>query len=151
MHRVEKVHTYITQGEWLLGFSHVDFSDSGSQVPGGTIKAGETPEATALCEAGEETGLKDLVVNEYLGKDQFLDTSTMPNRILVRHFFYLVSPHEIPETWQHHEDDPSEGVQRPILFEFTWLPLREADGYLGLYFTAMLGKLIMEDNEDIAR
>jgi 8-oxo-dGTP diphosphatase len=142
MRSLEKVYTYITQGEQLLVFSHVDFPGAGIQVPGGTVQSCETPEAAALREAVEETGLQDLEVKGYLGRDEFLDTSMTPNRILVRHFFHLVSPHEIPETWQHYEDDPSEGAQGPILFEFTWLPLKEADGHLDLYFAAMLGWLL---------
>ena len=82
MRRVEKVYTYITQGKRLLVFRHVDFPAAGIQIPGGTIEYGESPEAAALREAGEETGLQDLVVNGYLGRDEFLDTSMTPHRIL---------------------------------------------------------------------
>jgi 8-oxo-dGTP pyrophosphatase MutT (NUDIX family) len=141
MRTVEKVYSYINQRERLLVFRHVDFPEAGIQVPGGTMDAGETPEAAVLREAGEETGLGDLVVKAFLGRDEFLDSSTNPGKILVRHFFHLGSPHEIPETWQHYENDPSDGSPGPILFEFYWLPVGVAADKLDPYFAAMLARL----------
>ena len=70
MPQVEKVYAYIVQEERLLVFRHVDYREVGVQVPGGTLEAGETPEAGVLREAGEETGLRGLVLEKCLGRDE---------------------------------------------------------------------------------
>jgi 8-oxo-dGTP diphosphatase len=118
MPQVEKVYAYIIQEERLLVFRHVDYPDAGVQVPGGTLKAGETPEAAVLREAGEETGLRGLVLEKCLGRDEYNDSSSNLTGTTVRDFFHLTYPYEVPETWQHYEHHPSDGSPRPILFEF---------------------------------
>lgn len=65
---LEKVTVFITWGEpgdeALLLFRH---PYAGIQIPAGTVEVGETPAAAALREAREESGLRDLVVERYLG------------------------------------------------------------------------------------
>ena len=141
MPKIEKVYAYITEGERLLVFRHVDFPEAGIQVPGGTMESDETPEAAVLREAAEESGLQDLVVSEYLGSDEILDSDAQPGKAVVRHFFRLTSQQDVPEIWRHYEDDPSDGSSGPILFEFYWLPLGEAAGKLDPYFAARLEQL----------
>lgn len=141
MRKVGKVYAYITHEERLLVFKHVDFPEAGIQVPGGTLDAGERPEDAVLREACEETGLRGLVMNKYLGSDEFLDKSTKPNKYLVRHFFHLICPYEASENWQHYEHYPSDGSPGPILFEFCRLPLAKASGKLDRYFVTMLDRL----------
>ena len=63
-----KVVTYITSGNALLVFRHPDFPEAGIQVPAGTIEEGEAPEAAALREAFEETGLTGLTLVAPLGE-----------------------------------------------------------------------------------
>ncbi|GAA4704318.1 NUDIX domain-containing protein [Streptomyces youssoufiensis] len=55
----DKVLCYAVRDGKLLVFRHTDYSyeEVGIQVPAGSIRPGETPEAAALREAGEETGL----------------------------------------------------------------------------------------------
>lgn len=50
----DKVLCYIVREGKLLVFRHTDYSyeEVGIQVPAGSIRAGETPEAAALREAG---------------------------------------------------------------------------------------------------
>lgn len=57
---VKKVYAYITRGEQLLVFNHVDFPEAGIQVPGGTLEPDELPESAVLREALKETGLEGL-------------------------------------------------------------------------------------------
>ncbi len=60
----ERVLAYITQGDRLLVFRHTQSVEAGIQVPGGTVEPGESPEAAALREAQEESGLADLHLND---------------------------------------------------------------------------------------
>jgi 8-oxo-dGTP pyrophosphatase MutT (NUDIX family) len=138
MQEIYKVYAYITRGEKILVFRHVDFPEAGIQVPGGTMEAGEDRERAVLREAEEESGLTGLVVNRHLGRDVFQD---VPNTKMMRHFFHLICPVETPETWQHYEETPSDGSPGPILFEFYWLPLDEAAEELDPYFAAGLERL----------
>ena len=57
-----RVFTYITRAHELLVLDHVDHRYLDPQIPGGTIEENETPEAAAIREAQEETGLKSLEV-----------------------------------------------------------------------------------------
>jgi 8-oxo-dGTP pyrophosphatase MutT (NUDIX family) len=63
-----KVSMFITRktsrGSELLLFTH---PYAGVQIPAGTAKRGEDPGDAALREVGEETGLRDLCIKEYLG------------------------------------------------------------------------------------
>ena len=91
-----------------------------------------------LREAGEESILEALVVNKYLGRDEYLDISTNPNKLVMHHFFHLTSPKGIPDTWQHYELHQGDGSSGPIMFEFYRLQLGEAADELVYYFSAML-------------
>jgi 8-oxo-dGTP pyrophosphatase MutT (NUDIX family) len=66
---VHKVTCFITRpgdrGTDLLLFRH---PDAGVQIPAGTVEPGETPEAAAMREATEESGLTGLVLLRYLGE-----------------------------------------------------------------------------------
>lgn len=141
MSQLDKIYAYITHANKLLVFKHVDFPEAGIQVPGGTVDAGETHKGAVLREVAEETGLDSLVLKKYLGRDEYQDKNTDPSEILVRYFFHLRCPREVPETWQHYEQHPSDGSPAPIVFEFYWLPFVEADGILDPYFTVMLNQL----------
>ncbi len=61
----ERVLAYITQGDRLLVFRHTRSPEADIQVPGGTVEAGEAPEAAALREAREESGLAVLHLNDW--------------------------------------------------------------------------------------
>ena len=118
-----KVFAYITYSNRLLLFRHTDFPDAGIQVPAGTVKAGEDFHAAVLREAEEETGLKNLEIVSYLGKHLRDMADVGLNEIHHRHFYHLRCTNSPPETWQHFEDDPSDGSPGPIRFEFFWCNL----------------------------
>lgn len=122
--RRNKAYCYITQGDRLLVFRHVDFPEAGIQVPGGTIEPGEAPEAAALREAEEETGLRDLALVGLLGEAERDLNDRGRDEIHHRWFYHLRCESETPEVWRHDETKCSEG-DGPITFELTWAPLRD--------------------------
>ncbi|MCK5315454.1 MAG: NUDIX domain-containing protein [Anaerolineales bacterium] len=120
---IEKVVAYITQGSRFLVFSHPHHPEAGIQVPSGTIKLGETPEEAVLREAWEETELTDLEIRSFLGTQVFDMSSFGRSEVQRRYFFHLEFHGETSTTWRYFENDPSDGSQGPIEFEFFWVKL----------------------------
>jgi 8-oxo-dGTP pyrophosphatase MutT (NUDIX family) len=64
---IEKVTAFVTRvvngRRELLLFEH---PYAGIQIPAGTVEPGEAPEAAAICETHEETGLRDVAIDQYL-------------------------------------------------------------------------------------
>lgn len=124
---------YVTHGapgrERLLIFSHPNAPEAGLQVPAGTLEEGESPEAGALREAMEETGLADLEVVGFLGEER-RDMREFGKAELHHRFFFHVrcTAETPPERWRKYEVYPSDQVaagevtERP-LFELFWVPL----------------------------
>lgn len=122
----EKVYAYITQGDQVLVFRHVDAPEAGIQAPGGTVQPGESLPEAVLREAFEETGLAELEIVSALGDTWFdLAAYGRAGEVHHRHFFHLRAATPLPASWRHVERDPSDGGP-PILFEFSWLPLAQA-------------------------
>lgn len=119
---VQKVMTYVTRGDDLLVFRHVDQPDVGIQVPGGSLDPGEDPVAGAIREAIEETGLTSLEPVAYLGSRRFHFDHGQHGSV-ERHYVHLVCHEDTPERWIAWEHDPSDGTPGPIAFELFWVPL----------------------------
>ena len=121
MELVHKVFAYITHGNRLLIFDHVDFPDDLPQVPAGTRAQGEDPESAVLREAYEETGLEGLRLASFLGEVDFRYADAAP---VARRRFYHLRCRETPlERWRHAEEHPSDGSPGPIWFEHYWVDL----------------------------
>lgn len=116
-----KVFAYITHNHRLLVFSHPDFPDAGIQVPAGTLEVGEDPAAGVMREALEETGLRALRFDAFLGEydHEFAEFGHVHRR----RFYHLICDETPPERWQHFEMHPSDGSPAPIRFEFFWVQL----------------------------
>ena len=77
---IEKVTAFVTRTlkgrRELLLFQH---PYAGIQIPAGTVEPGEAPEAAAIRETQEETGLHDVAIDEYLGVQEMMlpDTRRM--------------------------------------------------------------------------
>jgi 8-oxo-dGTP pyrophosphatase MutT (NUDIX family) len=111
----------------LLVFVHADddsFDQSGVQVPAGTVRDGELPEDAVLREAFEETGLRGLHIQCYLGAGEY-DMRPYADAVHVRHYFQLrLDADDVPERWIAHERGDGDGD--PIRFGLYWIPLAHA-------------------------
>lgn len=136
----QKVVCYIVRDGQLLVFAHRDepWDESGLQVPAGSIKPGETPEAAALREACEETGLRGLQIVRKLGETEY-DMAPYRAETHHRHVFHLEIIGDAPASWLSQENDPDDGSDRKR-FECYWIPL--AQGHvLSAGQGALLGRI----------
>jgi 8-oxo-dGTP diphosphatase len=115
-----KVFAYITFRDRLLVFRRPLEPSGGIQVPAGTIEPDEEPDAAALREAWEETGLAGLRLARFLGERVYVHFC-LPE-VHQRYFYHLVCGGDPPDTWQHWEQHASDG-SGDHLFEFFWAQL----------------------------
>lgn len=98
---IEKVTAFVTRRvngrRELLLFQH---PSAGIQIPAGTVEPGETPEAAAVRETQEETGLHTVAIDQYLGMHEVV----------------------LPET-QHMILLPTRVYARPDVMSFNWIQL----------------------------
>jgi 8-oxo-dGTP pyrophosphatase MutT (NUDIX family) len=136
----QKVVCYIVRDGQLLVFTHLDqpWDESGVQVPAGSIEPGESPEAAAVREAAEETGLGGLRVVRKLGE---VDYDIAPHRAELqhRHVFHLELDGEAPDRWVSHEKDAGDGSS-PMRLGCYWMPLSQGH-VLSAGQGALLGRL----------
>jgi 8-oxo-dGTP pyrophosphatase MutT (NUDIX family) len=121
----DKVVCYIVRDGQLLVFRHTDYSyeEVGIQVPAGSIRPGETPDDTALREAGEETGLRDFKLIGKLGEATY-DMTPYRYELQRRHFFHLEVAGPVAARWASQEDH--DGKHEPTHFECFWVALEAA-------------------------
>ena len=131
---------YIVRDQRLLVFKHFDepWDESGLQVPAGSIKPRESPDAAALREAREETGLSALRLVRKVGETEY-DMAPYRPEMQHRHVFHLEVDEETPERWVSHENDPDDGSD-PKRFECYWIPLTQGHT-LSAGQGALLGRL----------
>lgn len=139
----EKVLCYVVRGGRLLVFRHLDqaWDLSGLQVPGGSVEPGESPEAAAVREAHEETGVEGLRVVRKLGEVEY-DMAPYRSELQRRHVFHLAFDGETPERWVSSEPDPSDGSPPPRL-ECYWVPIAQAH-VLSAGQGALLGRILTD-------
>ncbi len=118
-----KVMSYITHGTRLLVFHEPDFPEAGIQVPGGSVGPNEPLDLAVMREAREETGLEQLRLEAFLGDTRHDFSPRGRFEIHHRHYYHLTVSDDVPDTWHHHETDPSEGVHDSILFKLYWVHL----------------------------
>lgn len=138
MKTVEQAFAYITHKGRLLVFRHPKTPAVKIQVPAGTVEQGETPRQAVLREAAKETGLSGLVFVSELGTVDFEHEKVLYRR----HFFHLAAKGDPAETWRHEEQQPSDGREDSITFEFFWAPLPDGVPVMVEGHAAMLPRLL---------
>ena len=121
---IRKVVCYVTRGRALLVFRQRDDPEAGLQVPAGTVNPGERPDAAALREAEEETGLAGFRVVRKLGEYVYLFDDPPRHEVHERHVFHLSAPPNVPGRWRHFAEDA-------YWFMFEWVPLDVDPGLAG--------------------
>ena len=135
-----KVLIYATWRDRLLVFDEPDFPEVDLQVPGGTMEPGESPEAAALREFVEETGLDRPVALLPLATQDYHFTKDGRQICHRRHYFHARLAGEQSDTWLHFEMTP-DGGGPPIRFRFFWLGFAEASRRLGYGMEDAVGLL----------
>jgi 8-oxo-dGTP pyrophosphatase MutT (NUDIX family) len=107
-------------------------------VPAGGIEPGESPEAAAVREAAEETGLDGFRVVRKLGEVDY-DLAPYREELQHRHVVHLELDAEAPERWISQEDDAGDGSP-PMRLECYWIPLTQGH-VLSAGQGALLGRL----------
>ena len=91
----------------------------GYKCQAGTLELGETTQAGVLREAAEETGLRALTIERFLGTHLYRSPSGSISR---RHYFHLMCERDAPEEWIHWEQTPHAG-EPPIRLQLQWVDL----------------------------
>lgn len=146
-----KVLVYLTWRDKLLTFTQPKFPEAGRQVIAGTMEQNETPEAAALRELREESGIEDAEVVRILGDYFYSMRKFGRNEIQRRHVVHVVASDSISmkECWTHFEAHPSSGGE-PIELSLQWLPLFETEFALiggHDFFLPMLKHFVREHSE----
>lgn len=92
----------------------------GTQVPGGTIDTYETPEAGALREAFEESGIGDFAAVRSLATD----VRTFLAEREERFFYQLEVRPPTPDAWNHTVSGGE--LDKGMVFVYRWLSVAEA-------------------------
>lgn len=96
----------------VLVMLHLDRPEDGVQVPGGGARPGETPGETAMREAVEETGVRDLVFEEVLGS-KLMRVDWVKYDYQVNTYSWL-STEDPRDAWEHtipHTGDGDDGLR----------------------------------------
>ena len=121
---VRKALAYVTRGDELLVFLHRDFPDAGIQVPSGTVEEGEITEQAALRELYEESGLDEVRIVRFLGRDNYYGMAAIRGEVWDRYAYHMELTGDAPSKWLHFESHAS-GGHEPIAFCFFWMSLSD--------------------------
>ena len=125
IHR-RRAYIYLTRlgepGLEVAVFRHPDSEAMtlGIQVPGGTIEPLEAPEAGALREAFEESGVDSFAAVRHLATD----IRSYPTEVTERFFYHLEVHADVPDIWNHTVSDGE--LDKGMVFEYRWLGVTEA-------------------------
>lgn len=138
MEPIKKVYGYVTRMRdgktQLLVFRH-SVPEAGIQIPKGTVKPKEVTHNAVIREIEEETGLRNLTVEELIAEDFWEnDDGAIHNR-----FFYKITVSSNRDEWDYH---PTGGEDEDgLIFHYFWISsmnevklIRGHADYLNLIF-----------------
>lgn len=122
-----RVASYITRptprGQELLVFSYPAVPDAGTHLPGGGVEPGERPDAAAIREAIEETGIQGgLTLHGVVGVQQTTYNTGAP---CISVYFHLVTD-EPRDTWRHTMIGDPDAWDTGMETECRFLPIARA-------------------------
>ncbi|WP_280771647.1 NUDIX hydrolase [Salipaludibacillus daqingensis] len=118
MNPIKKVYGYVTrmkEGEVeVLVFQH-PMVDAGIQIPKGTVKFNEDTKSAVIREMEEETGLRNLLVEDLIAEDFWKnDDGLIHNR-----FFYKFTVKDVEERWDY--QPTGGGEEEGLTFHYFWI------------------------------
>ncbi|CAM4177680.1 DNA mismatch repair protein MutT [Bacillus manliponensis] len=121
----KKVYAYITREKdglmQLLVHTHRDIPEAGVQVPGGTVDEGETLEGAVLREVFEESGLRDLFIERFVG-DCIMYVKEK-QEYQKRHFFHMTLLQNTNDSWDHTVSAGEE--DEGLVFSYKWIDIEK--------------------------
>ncbi len=125
-----KVLAYVTRrignDTELLVIDHRDHPDAGTQVPAGTIEPGESPEAAAIRELAEETGLTNATLVDRIDVYEWEKPET--GQWQRRHVYQFNAPVKTSDRWEY-VVSAGRG-DKGLKFICYWLPIHVAEARL---------------------
>ena len=119
-----RVYAYVTSAKGVLILEHPQHPAAGLQVPGGTVEAGELPEAAVIREVFEETSLEAVSEPILLGRHTFDMREYEMNEEQDAWFYQMHSLKPTRESWFHEEKFPSDDHDAgPIPLRLYWAKL----------------------------
>lgn len=139
-----RVAVYLTRGDQVLVFDHVDFPDSGTQVPAGGVESDETLEEAVVREVMEETGISAVTVVRSLGVQQRPHPDTGAARVTI---FYHATTSD-PRTRWIRKVEGDTGSDIGMLFECYFVPIAKCVGLLADHQDQWLHRLTERVDDD---
>ncbi|WP_226577616.1 NUDIX hydrolase [Halobacillus litoralis] len=118
MKPVKKAYGYVVRyqsGEpQVLVFRH-PIKEAGIQIPKGTVQAGEDPYDAVVREIKEETGLENVIADQWIADDLWEnDDGALHHR-----FFYKLHVSEERDDWSY--SPTGGGEEKGLTFRFLWI------------------------------
>lgn len=116
----KKVYAYITREKegqtQLLICTHQGGQEAGVQVPGGTVRQGETLEYALLRNIQEDSGLRQVSLGHLVAEELIYVKDK--NEYQKRHFYHVTLPESSVDVWEHRLEN--DGKNNASVLSYMW-------------------------------